>query len=158
MSSNLQRPALDPASIVAVSRSIYPEPMRQRVAGRQKQALGNACGLSQFGVNLTTLPPGAESSLRHWHTQEDEFVYVLSGSLVLVSDAGEQTLQAGQCAGFPAGSGDGHHFINRSDAPAQYLEIGSRNAADCVHYPDDDLQLLPGAEGYQILHKDGRPY
>ena len=101
-------------------------------------------------------PPGGQSALRHWHTLEDEFVYVLEGEVVLVTDAGEQTLHAGDCAGYPAGNGDGHHFINRSDAPARYLEVGNRDEADTAYYPDDDLAFADS--GGRYMHKDGRPY
>ena len=94
---------------------------------RVKRRLGDACGLTRFGVNLVTLPPGGQSALRHWHTLEDEFVYVLEGEVVLVTDDGEQVLRAGDCAGYPAGKPDGHHFVNRSGAPARYLEVGNRD-------------------------------
>jgi uncharacterized cupin superfamily protein len=105
---------------------------------------------------LVTLPSGGQSALRHWHTLEDEFVYVLEGEVTLVTDAGEQTLRAGDCAGYPAGKRDAHHFINRSGAPARYLEIGNREQADEAFYPDDDLQYAKNGDGY--THKDGRPY
>lgn len=154
----LQLPALDPADVAEVEASGYPQPFRPRVAGRRRRRLGEACGLGQFGVNQTTLPPGAQSALRHWHTHEDEFVYVLEGELVLVTDAGEQVLRTGQCAGFPAGRRDGHHFINRSTAPAVYLEIGSRSDADVAAYPDEDLQLLRDVSGLRYAHKDGQPW
>ena len=108
----------------------YPEPFRSRMGDRVKLRLGDACGLTRFGVNLVTLGPGGQSALRHWHTHEDEFVYVLDGEVVLVTDGGEQTLRAGDCAGYPAGSRDAHHFVNRSGGTARYLEIGNRDAAD----------------------------
>src|SRR3954471_19916917 len=111
----LNRPALDPATVSARSTSGYPEPYRSRVLPREKRALGDALGLSRIGVNLTTLPPGKESSMRHWHTREDELVFVLEGEVVLLSDQGEQRLTAGMCAGFPAGREDGHQLVNRSD-------------------------------------------
>lgn len=160
-------PAVDPATVRESRGTTYPEPFRSRVADRVKRKLGDACGLTQFGVNLVTLNPGAQSALRHWHTLEDEFVYVLAGEVVLVTDAGEQFLRAGQCAGYPAGKTDAHHFINRSGAPAQYLEIGSRFDDDVAHYPDDDLVWLDSetqaAGGHKkkttiAAHKDGRPY
>ena len=122
---------------------------------RVKRRLGDACGLTRFGVNLVTLGPGGQSALRHWHTREEEFVYVLEGVLVLVTDAGEQELRPGDCAGYPAGTGDGHHMINRSGAAASYLEVGNRDEADVGHYPDDDLAFA--ADG-SYVHKDGRPY
>ncbi len=110
----LRLPALDPFAVPEKSGSGYPEPLRSRVAARMKRRLGDACGLTQFGVNLVTLGPGSESALRHWHTLEDEFVYILSGELVLVTNEGEQVLAAGMCAGYPAGARDAHHLVNRS--------------------------------------------
>ena len=104
------------------------------------------------------LPSGGQSALRHWHTREDEFVYVLDGEVVLVTDAGEQTLRAGDCAGYPAGRQDGHHFVNRSGAPARYLEIGNRDPDDAAFYPDDDLAWIEDADGARYAHKDGGPY
>jgi uncharacterized cupin superfamily protein len=152
----LRLPALDPATVAQKRGSGYPEPYRSRMGDRVKHRLGDACGLTRFGVNLVTLPPGGQSALRHWHTLEDEFVYVLDGEVVLVSDGGEQTLRAGDCAGYPAGKPDGHHFINRSGGTARYLEVGSRDDADVAHYPDDDLAYAKDGSGY--THKDGRPY
>jgi uncharacterized cupin superfamily protein len=126
---------------------------------REKRQLGKALGLQQFGVNLTMLPPGKESSMRHWHTREEEFVYVLEGELVLVTDAGEQLLRAGCCAGFPAGSGDGHQLVNRSARPAVYLEVGTRDdAADEVFYPDVDMHYNPSVQQGRFTRKDGTPY
>jgi uncharacterized cupin superfamily protein len=123
---------------------------------RVKRRLGDACGLTCFGVNLVTLGPGGQSALRHYHTREDEFVYVLEGEVVLITDAGEQTLRAGDCAGYPGGRADAHHFINRSDAPARYLEVGNRDPEDRAFYPDDDLAFADDGERY--VHKDGSPY
>lgn len=137
----MKKPALDPATAEARTGSIYPPQFQAAVAGRVKRRLGDALGLSDFGVNLVELPPGAASALRHWHSAEDEFVYVLSGVLTLVTDAGEQELPAGTCAGFPKNSGDGHCLINKGDAPATYLEVGSRDAADRVVYADVDMVL-----------------
>jgi uncharacterized cupin superfamily protein len=154
--TRLRLPALDPATVAQKRGSGYPEPYRSRMGDRVKHRLGDACGLTRFGVNLVTLPPGGQSALRHWHTLEDEFVYVLDGEVVLVSDGGEQTLRAGDCAGYPAGKRDGHHFINRSGGTARYLEVGSRDDADVAHYPDDDLAYATDGSGY--AHKDGRPY
>lgn len=135
----LKLPALDPSTVPAVKRSLYPEPFRSRMGDRSKQKLGDACGLTKVGINLVTLQPGAQSALRHWHTLEDEFVYMVSGEVTLITNAGEQTLTAGMCAGYPAGARDGHHFVNRSSAPAQYLEIGNRIDGDNAFYPDDDI-------------------
>lgn len=135
----------------------YPAPYDQQCAGRRRWALGDAAGLSQFGVNLLRLPPNQWSSQRHWHLAEDEFVYVLEGELVLVTDAGEQVLRAGDCAGFPAGAPDGHHLQNRSDREAVILEMGTRNPEeDAGTYPDIDLVLPSRSGGY--LHKEGTPY
>lgn len=154
----LRPPALDPATLAPYTSSGYPEPYRSRVLPREKRVLGEALGLTQFGVNLTTLPPGKESSMRHWHTHEDEFVYVLEGEVVLVTDAGEQVLSAGQCAGYPAGSGDGHQFVNRSDRLARYLEVGSCNEADEVFYPEADLLYNPPGQRGKFTRRDGTPY
>jgi uncharacterized cupin superfamily protein len=155
--SKLRLPALDPATVEEKRGSGYPEPFRSRMGDRVKRRLGDACGLTRFGVNLVTLGPGGQSALRHWHTLEDEFVYVLDGEVVLVTNSGEQVLRAGDCAGYPAGSGDAHHFVNRSARPARYLEVGNREPADTAFYPDDDLAYAKdGRDGY--LHKDGRPY
>jgi len=151
-------PALDPATVDPRTDSGYPEPYRSRVLPREKRSLGDALGLRQFGVNLTTLAPAKESSMRHWHTREDEFVYVLEGELVLRTDTGEQLLRAGCCAGFPAGSGDGHQLVNRSDRPAVYLEVGSRDDADEVFYPDVDLLYNPPGQPGRYTHRDGTPY
>jgi len=155
---SLKLPALDPASVDERRGSGYPEPFRSRVAERIKRRLGDACGLTKFGVNLVTLPPGVPSALRHWHTLEDEFVYVLEGELVLVTDAGEQRLVAGMCAGFPAGRRDAHHLVNRGDRPARYLEVGNRIEGDNAFYPDDDLMWGMNEDGEYPAHKDGRPY
>jgi len=148
-------PKIDLATTPERRGSGYPAPYAASTAGRIKQVLGDAGGLTEFGVNLTHLPPGGWSSQRHWHTREDEFVYVLAGELVLVTEAGEQTLRAGDCAAFPRNVADGHHLINRSSEPAAYLEIGSRSDDDVCHYPDIDLHLA-GKEGF--THKDGTPY
>lgn len=155
----LRLPAIDPRAVPARSETGYPEPFRSRVLPREKRRLGDATGLTKIGVNLTTLPPGKESSMRHHHTHEDELVYVLEGEVVLVSDEGEQLLRPGACAGFPAGSRNGHQLVNRSDRPARYLEIGNRDEADRPVYTDADLALLPGPSGQlAFAHKDGRPY
>lgn len=143
----MKRPALDPATLPAKTASGYPEPFRSRVLPREKRALGDALGLTKVGVNLTTLMPGKESALRHWHTLEDELVFVLEGEVVLRTDEGEQTLGPGMCAGFPAGAKNGHHLVNRSDRPARYLEISNRDPEDTAEYPDDDLALTRGADG-----------
>ncbi len=138
--------------------SSYPAEFRHVVGSREKRALGAATGLTKYGVNLVHLPPGAWSSQRHWHSHEDEFVYVLEGEIALVTDAGEQVLTAGMGAGFPAGCADGHHLINRSDRMAIYLEIGDRDDADKVDYPDIDMRLEKRDGTFAFLHKNGKPY
>jgi uncharacterized cupin superfamily protein len=135
----------------------YPSPFDEPCRQRFRRRLGDAAGLTQFGVNLLTLPPGAWSSQRHWHTVEDEFVYVVEGEVVLVTDAGEELLKAGDCAGFPAGAPDGHHLQNRSNRVATVLEVGSRRPADDeVFYSDIDMRAPKGDVGY--VHRDGTPY
>jgi uncharacterized cupin superfamily protein len=155
----LRKPALDPQTVEAINRSGYPEPYRSRVLPRAKRRLGDALGLNRLGINRTTLPPGKESSMRHWHTHEDEFVFVLEGEVVLRTEAGEQLLTAGMCAGFPAGTEDGHQLINRSKADAVYLEISNRDGADHAHYSDPDVDLAwspPHARG-RFSRRDGSP-
>lgn len=158
MAKRLKLPAFAALDVKEIGGTGYPSPYREMVAGRTKRKLGDAAGLTQFGVNLTVLPPGAYSSMRHWHKTEDEFVYVLSGEVVLVTDAGEQTLKAGDACGFPAGKADGHHMINRSKSPATYLEIGTRVKTDAVDYPDIDMKGVNDGTGFKFLHKDGKPY
>lgn len=155
----LKHPALDPVAVQPRSSSGYPEPFRSRVLPREKRALGDPLGLTKIGVNLTTLPPGKESAMRHWHTREDELVFVVEGEVVLVTDEGEQILRAGTCAGFPAGVKNGHHLVNRSDRPARYLEISNRDPEDTAEYPDVDLALRRGPDGKIVFtRKDGSPY
>jgi uncharacterized cupin superfamily protein len=135
----------------------YPAPFDEPCKERMRNVLGDAAGLTQFGVNLLRLPPGCWSSQRHWHTAEDEFIYVLAGELVLVTDAGEEILRAGDCAGFKAGDADGHHLQNRSSQEALVLEIGSRHPLqDDAYYPDIDL-VHSGAAS-EFTHRDGQPY
>jgi uncharacterized cupin superfamily protein len=148
---------IDLNAVPVVRGSSYPAPFDLPCAARARQRLGDAAGLNDFGVNLLRLPPGAWSSQRHWHSAEDEFVYVLEGEVVLVSDAGEEVLRAGDSAGFKAGIKDGHHLQNRSSREAVVLEIGSRKVAeDAGEYPDIDLRFLKGDAGY--AHRDGKPY
>ena len=155
----LKLPALDPATVEERRGSGYPEPFKSRMGDRTKRRLAAACGMKNLGVNLVTLGPGGQSSVRHWHTLEDEFVYVLEGEVVLVTNEGEQTLKAGMCAGYPAGSKNGHHFINRSQKPAKYLEMGTNVPGDMAFYPDDDLGLVQTEDGNIVyVHKDGRRY
>ena len=137
----------------------FPAEMVARVApGRDKQPLGDLFGLTNFGVNLTRLAPGGQSALRHAHGRQDEFVYLLEGEAVLVTDAGETVLRAGMCAGFKAGTGDAHHLINRSKKDVLFLEVGDRSAGDSVTYPDDDVKAVYGADGkWKYTRKDGTP-
>jgi uncharacterized cupin superfamily protein len=155
---SLQKPALDPATVEPRTASGYPEPYRSRCLPREKRPLGSALGLTRIGINLTTLPPGKESSMRHWHTLEEEFVYVVSGEVVLVTDAGEQTLVAGMCAGFTAGSGDGHQLVNRGSQPAVYLEISNREPGDTAHYPDVDLMFHGVDAAVKFTRKNGSKF
>jgi len=149
---------IDPRELEARAGSGYPAHFAKQVLPREKRALGDAAGLTKIGVNLTTLWPGAASSMRHWHTHEDELVYLLEGELVLVTDAGERALRAGQCAGFPAGRRDGHQLVNRGTSPAVYLEISNRDAADGAQYPDVDLVWNAPENPGAYSHKDGRKY
>ncbi len=159
MHMSLNKPALDPLSLPPRTSPGYPEPYRSRVLPREKRALGDALGLTTIGINHTTLPPGKESSMRHWHTHEEEFIFVLSGEVVLRTDAGEQLLKAGMCAGFPACGdarhGDGHQLVNRSAQPAVYLEVSNRDPRDAAYYCEADLRWsAPDAPGV-FTRKDG---
>lgn len=142
--------------------SRYPAPFDEPCKGRSVHRLGDAAGLTQFGVNLVRVPPGGWSSQRHWHSHEDEFVYMVEGELVLVTDAGEETLRAGDCAGFKGGDRDGHHLQNRSTKDAAFLVVGSRIDEDYGEYPDIDLKFLParysGGGGVPFVRKNGTPY
>ena len=151
---------LDPETIEWESRQPYPAPYDNALAGRARRAIGDALGLTQYGVNLGRLEPGAVSSLRHWHTGEDEFVLVLEGSPTLVTDDGEQVLGPGLAAGFPAHMENGHQLENRSGKPVLYLEVGTRATRDVVTYPDTDLELIKEEAGKKrtFRHKDGTPY
>jgi uncharacterized cupin superfamily protein len=151
--------AIDPETLTPRTGSGYPEPFRSRVLPREKRAIGDAFNLTKVGVNLTTLMPGVESSMRHFHTREDELIYVIEGEVVLVTDEGETTLGPGMCAGFPAGVRNGHQLINRSDRPVRYLEISNRDPEDSAEYPDVDLAFRRGPNREFIFeHKDGTPY
>ena len=159
---SLKKPALDPMTIEPRTSSGYPEPYRTRVLPREKRALGDALGLKTIGINHTVLPPGKESSMRHWHSHEEEFIFVLSGELVLRTDAGEQLLEAGSCAGFPVpadvSKGDGHQLINRGTAPAVYLEISNRDPRDQGYYSDVDLHYHGANAPVRFTRKDGSPF
>jgi uncharacterized cupin superfamily protein len=143
---------------VRTMKSNYPGPFATRVAGRHKQQLGEVFGLSVFGVNRTRLEPGAQSALRHWHGKQDEFVYVLEGEAVLITDGGETPLTPGMCAGFKAGVPNGHHLVNRSNQDFVYLEIGDRTPGGGVAYPDDDITLAMVDGKIKFAHRDGTPY
>lgn len=148
-------PVIDPAKVPVKTGSIYPSPYAEMMAGRSSLRLGDAGGLTQFGVNLVTLAPGAMSSLRHWHLHEDEFVMVTEGECMLVQDAGETVMRAGDCAAFPAGVADGHHFINRSAAVARFLVVGTRAPREVATYSDVDLRVEMEAGRARFTYKDG---
>jgi uncharacterized cupin superfamily protein len=149
-------PKIDTAAVPELKGTGYPPQFNAPCAERVRRRLGNAGGLADFGVNLMRLPPGNWSSQRHWHSHEDEFVYVLEGELALVEDGGEALLRAGECACFPKGTGNGHHLINRSKAMAVYLEAGSRQPADLTTCSDIDM-MSTNADG-RFVRKDGTPY
>jgi uncharacterized cupin superfamily protein len=149
-------PKIDIGAVPQIKGVGYPPPFAAACADRIRQRLGNAGGLKDFGVNLMRLPPGNWSSQRHWHSHEDEFVYVLAGELMLCEDGGETILRAGDAAAFPKGTGNGHHLINKSSAVAVYLEIGSRNPSDLTTCSDVDM-MSSNADG-RFVHKDGTPY
>ena len=149
-------PKIDIAAVPQRKGTGYPAPFNAHSTGRIRQRLGDAGGLTDFGVNLMRLPAGEWSSQRHWHSHEDELVYVLEGELVLVEDDGETVLRAGDCAAFAKNSGNGHHLINRSGATAVYLEVGSRQPEDLTTCSDVDM-MSANADG-RFVHKDGTPY
>jgi len=156
--TKLKSPAFDPKELPEQSTTGYPEPYRSRVAGRRRRRLGDAAGLKNFGVNLTRLDPGAESSMRHWHSKQDEFIYVLEGEVTLVTNAGRQRLTPGMAAGFPAGKADGHQLINETDRPVLYLEIGDRAPGDGATYSDVDLAARMADGKWVFTRKDGSPF
>jgi len=147
---------IDLAKAPVVNGTLYPPPYDVPCRKRRRTRLGDVAGLTQFGVNLCRLPPGAWSSQRHWHTHEDELIYVIEGEVVLVTDDGEEVPHAGDCAGFRAGDKNGHHFQNRSTADVVLIEVGTRIPADSAHYSDIDMRTTGGKPGYQ--HEDGTPY
>ena len=148
-------PKLDLAQVPQKTGSIYPEPYASMMKGRSSLRLGQAGGLTQFGVNLVTLEPGAMSSLRHWHLNEDEFVMVLTGECVLVEDEGETVMRAGDCAAFPANTPNGHHFINRSGSVAQFLVVGTKAPREVATYSDVDLKVEIDGTTARFTYKDG---
>jgi len=153
-----------PVSIIAneapprIKPSTYPEPFASQMAGRQKRPLGDLFGLTNFGVNLTTLAPGAVSALRHAHSKQDEFIYIVAGEPTLHTDEGRMKLYPGMCAGFKAGTGNGHHLVNETETEVVYLEIGDRTLGDEGSYPDDDLRAALVDGKWKYLHKNGAPY
>ena len=151
-------PKIDIARAKVRTKGVYPTPWRAITEGREKTALGDVAGLTQFGVNLTRLKPGAASSLRHWHEKEDEFVFILRGEVVLIEDDGETVLKPGDAAGFKANSGNGHHLVNKSSSDVVLLEIGSRAKRERAEYSDVDMQIVRDENGARYSHKDGRPY
>ena len=152
-------PAFDPAEVPESNATTYPAPLRAPNQNRYNRRLGNHVGLKNFGVNITRIVPGGQSSYRHAHTRQDEFVYVLSGEVTLETNAGAQTLGAGMCAGFPAGTGDAHRFVNKSGADVLLLVVGDRTGGDEITYPDIDMHAKLSADGkYVFTHKDGKAY
>ena len=151
-------PAIDAAQLAPRRGSGYPAPFAGPCAGREKRALGDPFGISDYGVNRVTLPPGAWSSQRHWHSREDELIYVLEGEPTLVTDAGRTLLAPGMCAGFPAGAANGHHLVNETDASVVYLEVGGRRDDDDVHYSDIDMRIVARGRGGVFTRKNGSPY
>jgi uncharacterized cupin superfamily protein len=149
-------PKLDIAAVPKCQGVAYPPPFAALSAHRIRQRLGDAGGIVDFGFNLTQLPPGNWSSQRHWHSHEDEIVYILEGEVVLIEDGGETVLRAGDCAAFPKGSGNGHHMVNKSDGVVTYLEIGSRQPEDLTTCSDIDM-MSANVDG-RFVHKDGTPY
>jgi uncharacterized cupin superfamily protein len=152
-------PAFDPSDAPETNATGYPEPFRADNSRRWNRRLGDHAGLKNFGVNLTRLVPGAQSSARHAHVRQDEFIWVVAGEVVLETNEGAQTLRAGMCAGFPAGTGNAHRFVNKSRSDALLLVVGDRTPFDEVTYPDIDLHGKPGADGRLVFsRKDGTPY
>ena len=159
MANDGKKAAIDPMTLKPRTGSGYPAPFAAVCMDREKRALGDAFGLSQFGVNLTRLAPGTASAQRHWHSHEDELVYILEGELVLITDTGEQVMTPGMCAGFKAGVPDSHQLVNRSDRDAVFLEIGTRAMEGGADYPDIDMIVRRAEDGkWRYLHKDGTPY
>src|SRR6204780_3661294 len=151
-------PKIDIAKVPTETRIGYPPPYDRVTIGRERKRLGNAVGLNQFGVNLTTLKPGAASALRHWHEKEDELVYMLEGEVVLIEDGGETVLKPGDAAGFKANTPNGHHLINKTNRDAVYLEIGTRSKFQPAEYPAGQLIALRDDKGMRYTHKNGDPY
>src|SRR4029450_6020237 len=151
-------PKIDIANVPVRTSTVYPAEFRDVVKGREKQPLGNAAGLTQFGLTPPRLKPGAASALRHWHQTEDELIYVLEGELVLIENEGETVLRPGDAAGFKAGVANGHHLVNKSGRDAVFLEVGTRSKDERGHYPDNDLVMIREAGEFRFTNKAGKPY
>ena len=149
---------IDMAKLEKIVGTLYPTPFDEPCRTRERVRLGDAAGLTQYGVNLLRLPPGAWSSQRHWHTGQDEFIYIVSGEVTLVTDGGAEVLRAGDCAGFPAKDTDGHCLQNRSDKDAEVLEMGTRVAGDSAYYSDIDMVAPAGGKPARYTHRDGKAY
>ena len=146
---------LDPKTVTPRTGTIYPPEFAGPLKGREKRALGDVFGLTQYGVNLATLAPGSWSSQRHWHEKEDEFIFVVEGDITLIDEAGEHLLKPGMCAGFKAGVANGHHLVNKTKTPATYLEIGTRSADEVAAYPDIDMKAVKTDGKFVLTRKDG---
>lgn len=151
-------PKIDIDTVPEINRTGYPAPYDELVKGRFRKVLGDAGGLTQFGVNLTRLEPGSASAQRHWHEKEDEFVFIVAGEVVLIEDEGETVLKAGDAAAFKASVPNGHHLVNRSGADALYFEIGTRNPNERGEYPDIDMKFISENNVTRYTRKDGTPY
>ncbi|BAY86182.1 hypothetical protein NIES267_56880 [Calothrix parasitica NIES-267] len=151
---------INPEEVPIQNSTNYPDEFKSIVAGRFRQRLGNFAGLTNFGVNLVKLTPGSASALRHWHSSQDEFIYIVEGELTLITDAGEEILTPGMAAGFPKNEANGHHLVNRSTQDAVYLEVGDRSNNDTAYYPDEDLIAKPSDDGKSTIftRKDGTSY
>jgi uncharacterized cupin superfamily protein len=149
---------LDPKTLTPRTGTIYPPEFAGELKGREKRALGDAFGLTQFGVNLSTLAPGAWSAQRHWHEKEDEFIFVVEGAITLIDDAGEHLLKTGMCVGFKSGVPNGHHLVNKSKVPASYLEIGLRSDDEIASYPDVDMKAVKTNGKFVVTRKDGSAF
>ena len=149
---------IDVDALPSIVGTLYPPPYDKPCLTRERKRLGDVAGLTQYGVNFLCLPPGAWSSQRHWHTAQDEFIYVLSGEVTLVTDSGDEVLRAGDCAGFPAKEGNGHCLQNRSDKVAEILEMGTRVPDDGAYYSDIDMVAPVGGKPARYTHRDGTPY
>ncbi len=150
-------PKVDLSQIIPRTGSIYPAPYDAEMAGRSSLRVGDAGGLTQFGANIVILAPGAKSSLRHWHEEQDEFVVMLEGECTLVEDDGRSLMRPGDCATFKAGDANGHHFVNESDAEARFLVVGTRTPTETAHYSDVDLMVKIGPDGFAFTRRDGSP-